>query len=91
MKNLYGNISISKQIEQGNKEIYEKINYYKVKEEKYGIEIEKKYDNDKVEKTNRIDITDNENEINCILDTLVYKQVMPCDSDVIEDLVKKYT
>lgn len=91
MKNLYGSISISKEMEQGNKEIYEKINYYKIKEEKYGFEIEKKYDNDKIEKIHKIDVTDNENEINCILDALVYKGVMPCSDDIVEDLVKKYT
>jgi len=90
MKNLYGSISINKEINQGKEEIYEEINYYKIKQEKYGLEIEKKYNN-KVEKTNRINITDNEDKINCILDILVYNEVMPCSEDILEDLVKQYT
>lgn len=90
MKNLYGTIWVNKKIEQGNEEINKRINYYKIEEEKYGFEIEENYNN-KIETTNKINITDREDEINCILNTLIYKEIMPCDSDIIEDLVKKYT
>lgn len=90
MKNLYGTIWVNKKIEQGNEEINKRINYYKIEEEKYGFEIEENYNN-KIETTNKINITDREDEINCILNTLIYKEIMPYDSDIIEDLVKKYT
>lgn len=44
-----------------------------------------------IEITNVIDITENEEEINYILDFLVNKKIMPNEPDIIEDLVKQYT
>lgn len=88
MKNLYGSISINKAIGQGKEEIHEMINYYKIKDEEYGLEIEKKYGNDTVEKTNLTNITDNEDKIENLLKELVYKEVTPCSDGAIEDLVK---
>lgn len=90
MKKLYESISIDKRIQQCNEQICESINYYKLKNNKYGIEIEKKNENKEIEKTNVIDITDDEEKINNILNLLVCKQVMPSSEDIIEDLVKQY-
>lgn len=90
MKNLYGSISISKELKQGNEEIREKINYYKIKDEKYGLEIEKKYANDTVERTNLSNITDSEEKIDDLLKELVYKEVTPCSDGAIEDFVKQH-
>ena len=90
MKNLYGSISISKAIEQSKEEIHEMINYYKIKDEKYGIEIEKRYSNDTIEKTNIVNITESEDKIDDLLKVLVYKEVTPCSDGAIEDFVKQY-
>lgn len=92
MKNLYGSIKVSKIV--GDKKLYieEQINYYKLKNKKYGLEIVKK-DSTKeknIEVENRIDITDNEEKIDKILNDLVIKQITPSSSDVIEDLLKIY-
>lgn len=92
MKNLYGSIKISKQLGENNLCIEECINYYKLKNEKYGLEIVKKDDTneEKIEVTHRLDVTDNEEKINQILNVLVIKEITPDLSDVIEDLLKIY-
>ena len=90
MKKLYGSINIDKRIQECNEEICESINYYKIKNNKYGLEIEKKNENKQIEKINVIDITNDEEKINSILNFLVCKQVMPTSEDIIEDLVKQY-
>ena len=92
MKNLYGSIKINKVLGKDNVCIEENINYYKLKNKKYGIEIvkENNIDEEKVEIANRIDITDNEEKIDKILTYLVIKEITPSSSDVIEDVLKIY-
>ena len=87
MKKLYGTIMINKQIIDKQKRVQESINYYKLKNKKYGIEIVK----ENVEIANLMNVTDNEEAINYILSLLVRKEIMPNDSDVIQDIVKQYT
>lgn len=88
MKNLYGTISISKIL--GDMCIKERINYYKLKNSKYGLEIVKSdsTNEENIEVTNMIDITDNEEKIDKVLNDLVIKEITPDSSDVIEDLLK---
>mgnify|MGYP004603476729 FL=1 len=92
MKNLYGSIKINKVILDGKQSVEECINYYKLKNKKYGFEIVKKdtRNNENIEVTNITNITDNEEKINKVLRTLVLKQIMPSSSDIIEDLIKQY-
>lgn len=91
MKKLYGSIEISKILGEGGKIIKEYINYYKVKDEKYGFEIVKKNNQkENIQRTNINDITENESKINNFLDTLVELEISPESDDVIEDLVKQY-
>lgn len=91
MKKLYGSIEISKILKEGGKSIKEYIDYYKLKNEKYGFEIIKKNDlKENVERTNINDITENESKINHILDVLVTKEITPEKDDIIEDVVKQY-
>ena len=90
MKKLYGQISINKQIIEKERNLRENINYYKLKNEKYGIEIVKENEEkEKIEIANVANVTDNEDAINYILNLLVTKQVMPTQEDVIDDLVKR--
>lgn len=90
MKKLYGQITINKQIMEKEKEMQENINYYKLKDEKYGIEIVKENEEkEKLETVNVVDVTDNEEAINYILSLLVIKQITPTQEDVIDDLVKR--
>ncbi len=90
MKNLYGTVNVNKIIEPCDEKIYESINYYKLKDKKYGFEIEKKNGNKEVERMNIIDLTDDEEKINYILKLFVHKQILPSSEDIIEDLVKQY-
>lgn len=89
MKNLYGSIKISKMLGKGSQYIEEKIDYYKLKNEKYGLEIVKtnSTNEENIEVTN---ITDNEEKIDKVLNELVIKEITPSSSDVIEDLLKLY-
>lgn len=92
MKKLYGTIMINKQIIDKQKRIQENINYYKLKNKKYGIEIVKENEGkEKLEVANVMNITDSEEAINYILSLLINKKIMPNESDVIDDLVKQYT
>lgn len=92
MKNLYGSIKINKIIQEGGSNICRQINYYKLKNEKYGIEIVKEDDvNENIEITNIHNITESENQIDSILKILVDNAITPDSADVIEDLVKQYT
>lgn len=92
MKKLYGTIMINKQIIDKQKRVQESINYYKLKNKKYGIEIVKENEEkEKLEIANLMNVTDNEEAINYILSLLVRKEIMPNDSDVIQDIVKQYT
>lgn len=88
MKNLYGTIKISKVLGQDN-HIEESINYYKLKNKKYGLQIVKRNNSIK-EKYKMENITDNEQKIDEILKHLVIKEITPDSSDVIEDLLKIY-
>ena len=90
MRNLYGTIDISKVL--GGICINERINYYKLKNSKYGLEIVKKdsIDQKEIEVTNMQDITDNEDQINRVLNILVRKEITNNAEDVIEDLLKIY-
>lgn len=92
MKKLYGTIMINKQIIDKQKRVQESINYYKLKNKKYGIEIVKENEEkEKLEVANLKNVTDNEEAINYILSLLVKKEIMPNDSDVIDDILKQYT
>lgn len=91
VKKLYGTIRISKQVIDKQKTIQENINYYKLKNKKYGIEIVKENEEkEKLEIANLSNVTENEEAINYILSLLLAKQIMPNDADVIDDLVKQY-
>lgn len=92
MRKLYGTIMINKQITEGEKTIQQNINYYKLKNEKYGIEIVKENEEkEQVEIANLSNVTDDEDAINHILSLLFKKEITPTDTDVIDDLVKYYT
>lgn len=90
MKSLYACIEINRKINEIGSIATERIKYYKTKDELYGIQVIK--DNNlqnKEEKINNIKaITEDENEINTILDTLVDNMVMYNFEDIISDLVK---
>ena len=92
MKNLYGSIKISKILSKDKQSIEENIDYYKLKDDKYGLEIVKRNstNEENIEVTNIADITDNEEKIDSILNELVIKEITPELSDVIEDLLKTY-
>ena len=87
MKNLYGTIKISKILGIDNVCIEESINYYKLKNKKYGLEIIKtnSRNEEEIEVTNMKNITDNEEKIDKILNDLVIKEITPNSSDVIQD------
>ncbi len=87
MKNLYGSIKINKTLGTNNVCIEEIINYYKLKNKKYGLKIVKSNSTNE-ENIEVKNITDNEEKINNILNDLVINQIMPQSSDIIEDLVK---
>ena len=92
MRKLYGTIIINKHIMDKQREIQESINYYKLKDKKYGIEIVKENEEkEKLEIANVTNVTDNEETINYILSLLVGKEITPNDSDVIDEIVKYYT
>lgn len=90
MKNLYGSIKISKILGRDKQCIEENIDYYKLKDNRYGLEIVKRNstNEENIEVTNIADITDNEEKIDDILNDLVIKEITPSLSDVIEDLLK---
>ena len=90
MKSLYACIEINRKINEIENIVTERVKYYKTKDELYGIQIVK--DNDlqnEEKKINNIEqITEDENEINKILDILVDNMVMYNFEDIINDLVK---
>lgn len=91
MKKLYGTIEISKFLKEGGSLVKEYIDYYKLKDKKYGFEIVKKNNQqENIEITNINDITENESKINNFLNVLLEKEISPESDDVIEDLVKQY-
>lgn len=90
MRNLYGTISINKVL--GDTHIMENINYYKLKNSKYGLEIVKSdgTNEKEIEVTNMKNVTDNEEKINKVLKQLIINEITPSAEDVIEDLLKIY-
>jgi len=91
MKKLYGTIMINKQIMDNARRTQENINYYKLKNKKYGIEIVKENEGkEKSEVSNFMNITDSEEAINHVLSLLVKKKIMPNETDVINDLINYY-
>ena len=81
MKSLYACIEINKKNNETEDGVTEKIQYYKTKDELYGIEVVK--ENNLPNK----EIKDIE-EINNILDKLVSNMVMCNFEDIVNDLVK---
>lgn len=90
MKNLYGSINISKKFNQGNEQINESINYFKLKNRGYGVGIEKQDENNKVEKTKIINITNDEEKIDYILKEILKYELTPSDEGVIQELITRY-
>lgn len=92
MRNLYGSVMIRKEIKEKDQKIQECVNYYKLKNQKYGLEIVKENgEKQGIEITNVMDVTDDEEKIDTILNLLVIKEVMPNSPDIIEDVVKQYS
>ena len=90
MKNLYGTISIFKNFIDNKEQIDESINYYKIKDHKYGLVIEKENSNEIIEKIYYKNITEDEKKIEYILKDLLKYEVEPNATDIVEDLVKQY-
>lgn len=90
MKSLYACIEINRKTNEIESMVTERVRYYKTKDELYGIEVVK--DNNlpnKEEKINDIaQITEDEKEIDTILDTLVSNGVMYNFEDIINDLIR---
>ena len=90
MKSLYACIEINRKVNEIESMVTERVRYYKTKDELYGIEVIK--DNNlpnKEEKINDIaQITEDEKEIDTILDTLVSDGVMYNFEDIINDLIR---
>ena len=90
LRSLYATIVISKNISEiGEKEI-QKIKYYKTKDELYGIQVVKnnelQYNEEKIDKIEHI--TEDENEINQILEILVNNLVTYNFEEIISDVLK---
>ena len=79
MKNLYGSIRINKILGKEKQSIEKNIDYYKLKNDKYGLEIVKRNgtNEEDIEVTNIADITDNEEKIDNILNELDIKEITP--------------
>ena len=88
MKSLYASIEINKKVSDTEDDIIEKIEYYKTKDELYGIEVVKKNNMPNKEVSDINQITEDEGEINSILDKLVSNVVMYNFEDIINDLIK---
>lgn len=81
MRNLYGSTVMKSNHTSAT------INYYKVLDEKYGIEIEKQVYNEEIESKKIPNITENIETINKVLDILTEKFVMPESAEyIIEDM-----
>lgn len=90
MKSLYACIEINKKLNNTENHATEKVKYYKTKDELYGIQIVK--DTNLQDKSlnvqNIAEITEDESEINKILDVLVNNMVMYNFEDIINDIIK---
>lgn len=88
MKSLYACIEINKNINETGDSVTEKIEYYKTKDELYGIEVVKENNLPCKEVSDITQITEDESEIDSILDKLVSNGVMCNFEDIVNDLVK---
>ena len=88
MKSLYACIEINKKNNETEDGVTEKIQYYKTKDEFYGIEVVKENNLPNKEIKDITEITEDEEEINNILDKLVSNMVMCNFEDIVNDLVK---
>ena len=88
MKSLYACIEINKKNNETGDGVTEKIQYYKTKDELYGIEVVKENNLPNKEIKDITEITEDEEEINNILDKLVSNMVMCNFEDIVNDLVK---
>ena len=88
MKSLYACIEINKKVNDTEDDVIEKIEYYKTKDELYGIEIIKENNIPAREINDITEITEDEKEIDNILDKLVSNVVMCNFEDIINDLVR---
>lgn len=88
MKSLYASIEINKKVSDTEDDVIEKIEYYKTKDELYGIEVVKENNMPNREISDINQITEDESEINSILDKLVSNVVMCNFEDIINDLIK---
>lgn len=90
MKSLYACIEINRKANETESIVTERVKYYKTKGELYGIEVVK--DNNLPNKKEKIkgitEITEDEKEIDTILDALVSNMVMYNFEDIINDLVR---
>lgn len=87
MRSLYACIEINRKINEVGNEIIEKINYYKTKEGLYGIEIIKENNISDKEVSDILQITEDEREIDSILDKLVSNVVVCNFEEIINDLI----
>ena len=88
MKSLYACIEINKKNNETGDGVTEKIQYNKTKDELYGIEVVKENNLPNKEIKDITEITEDEEEINNILDKLVSNMVMCNFEDIVNDLVK---
>lgn len=88
MKSLYACIEINKNINEAGDGVTEKIEYYKTKDELYGIKVIKENNLPCKEISDITQITEDESEINSILDKLVSNGVMCNFEDIVNDLMK---
>ena len=88
MKSLYACIEINRKINGEQDEVTEKIQYYKTKDELYGIEVVKENNMPRKEVSDIVQITEDEKEIDIILDKLVSNMVMCNFEDIVNDLMK---
>ena len=90
MKSLYACIEINRKMNKVGNVVTERVKYYKTKDELYGIEVVKdnNLQNKQVNVQDILQITEDENEIDSILDTLVSNMVMYNFEDIINDLIK---
>lgn len=90
MKSLYACIEINRKMNKVGNVVTERVKYYKTKDELYGIEVVK--DNNlqgkEVNVQDILQITEDEKEIDSILDTLVSNMVMYNFEDIINDLIR---
>lgn len=84
-KRLYGIADLSK--EEQKESSISKLEYYKIKEEKYGVEIIQKYTNEKIEDKQIRELEQSEEKIDKLLSILKRNKVTPTEVEyILEDL-----